>query len=403
MALYKYKGKNTSGETVRGQFNGDVEKLRIDLKAQGVVLLQVEEVRKKLAGGRFQEKDFLVAIEQLYHLLSSGMRLDHALKLMTGSVQKDSSLGFWERVTADVKQGILLSDAIASASRETSGWTVPPLYTRIIAIGENVGELPAALRRMLSHLEFRKELKSELISSLSYPFFLLFMSVVSLVIVVGFIVPRFASVFKAEQMDSLPLISRVVFSLGDLNGEQLQIIALVLMLIVFLLYKNWATAGSIVTANITRFLHLLPFTRRPLQHLDLADVYTALGAMLEGGVDLHRSLIQSSKVARLPALGFLLETTAAGVKEGRPIHESWQSTNLIPAEDNSLVAVGESSARLGDICLKLGERHMQQFRVTVKNSMSLFEPVMILCLGVVIGCIVTGILLAVLSMTDITL
>lgn len=401
MALYTYKGKNISGETVKGQFSGSVEELRADLKGQGVVLTKVEPVKKKIASGGFQEKDFFVSIEQLYHLLVSGMRLDHALKLMINSVRKGSSLNFWELVLADVKQGILLSESIARASESVAGWKIPKLYTQIISVGESVGELPSALKRMLSHLEFRKDLKAELISSLSYPFFLLFMSVVSLFIVVAFIVPRFASVFKADQIENLPLISRVVFSLGDLKGDQIQIFALLLSLLVFLCYKNWTVVGPYISVNMVRLFYIIPFTKKPLQHLDLADVYTALGAMVEGGVDLHRSLIQASKIARLPALAFLLETTATGVKEGRSIHMSWQSTSLIPVEDASLVAVGESSAKLGEICIKLGERHMQQFKITVKGAMSLFEPMMILFLGVAIGFIVTGILLAVLSMTDI--
>ncbi len=398
--IYKYRGKTASGENVQGQFSGEIDELRDKLRSQGVFLIDIKEIFKKQKSGKFREQDFMESIEQLYHLLLSGMRLDKSLKVLIGSMTKKSAHTFWSQVFSQVKQGELLSQAIEKTARDNDGWQVSRLYCQIISVGEKVGELPSALKRLLAHLEFRKSLKSELISSLSYPIFLLCMSMLAIGIVVAVIVPRFAAVFKPEELDSLPLISRVVFSFGSIGGEKGQILLLIFLAGIALLLLNKRLVVPMLSRLFLRLLYTFPVTRRPLLHLDLADVYTAFGSMLEGGVGLHHSLGQSAKIARLPALKYLLETTAIGVKEGQSIFSCWQTSNLVPREDVSLIAVGESSASLGEICLKLGERHMQQFKIKIKSIMALFEPALIMGVGVAIGFLVTGILLAVLSMTD---
>ncbi|MBL4902435.1 type II secretion system F family protein [Desulfocapsa sp. AH-315-G09] len=399
--ILKYKGRSATGEKVTGQFVGEYAEFQKQLQSRGILLLQVKEVRLKRKKGAFTAADFLMAIEQLYHLLTSGMRLDIALQTIMESLQKEKSLRFWQRVLDGVKQGELFSQAIVKGSEEAAGWQVPQLYSSMIAIGEEVGDIGSSLKRLLAHMEFRKSLKSEMISALSYPAFLIVMSIAAIVIVVMVIVPRFATVFQPDELANLPLVSRIVFSLGDLSGETGQIIMLFFMALLLLAWLWQERLKPVISNVFILALHGFPLTRKPLQHLDLADIYTALGAMLEGGIGLHHSLTQAAKVARVPALAFLLDQTAIHVKEGQSIHSLWAASNLVPPEDVSLVAVGESSAGLGKICLRLGQRHMEQFRLQVRGLMSLFEPVMILCLGCAIGFVVTGILLAVLSMTDV--
>ena len=399
--ILKYKGRTATGEKISGQFIGNQQDFKKKLHSQGILLLQVKEVRQKLKSGGFKEADFLMAVEQMYHLITSGMRLDTSLQTMMDSLQKESAQRFWQIVLEEVKQGTLFSQAIVHASSEISGWQVPQLYSRMIAIGEEVGEIGGALKRLLSHMEFRKTLKSELLSSLSYPAFLVVMSVAAITIVILVIVPRFATVFQPEELANLPLVSRVVFSLGNLGSDQARIILALFFLFLLFAWGAREKSGPLLARLLIRLINWFPLTSKPLRHLDLADLYTALGAMLEGGIALHHSLSQAAGVARVPALKYLLEQTAMHVKEGQSIHSLWGASNLIPPEDIALVAVGESAAGLGKICLRLGTRHMEQLRMSVRGLMSLFEPVMILFLGCAIGFVVTGILLAVLSMTDV--
>ena len=399
--ILKYKGRTATGENISGQFIGNHQDFKKKLHSQGILLLQVKEVRQKLKAGGFKEADFLMAVEQMYHLISSGMRLDTSLQTMMNSLQKESAQRFWQIVLEEIKQGTLFSKAIEHASFEVSGWPVPQLYSRMIAIGEEVGEISGALKRLLSHMEFRKSLKSELISSLSYPAFLVVMSVAAIAIVVLVIVPRFATVFQPDELANLPLISRVVFSLGNIGSDQAKIVFALFFLLLLFVWGAREKSGPFLASLMIRFINWFPFTSKPLRHLDLADLYTALGAMLEGGIALHHSLSQAAGVARVPALRYLVKQTAMHVKEGQSIHSLWGASNLIPPEDVSLITVGESAAGLGKICLRLGTRHMEQFRMSVRGVMALFEPVMILFLGCAIGFIVTGILLAVLSMTDV--
>ncbi len=399
--VFSYRGRTPTGETIKGQFTGDREEFLRQLHSQGIVLLQVKEVSHRRQSGRFKEEDFLNAVEQLYHLLQAGMRIDTALKTLIASLQKEQAYRFWSVVLDKVRQGVSFSSAIQAASKDVTGWKVPGLYGQIIAIGENVGDIPSSLERLIAHLEFRRSLTSELRAALAYPAFLLVMSLVSIVIVVLVIVPRFASVFTPAEIASLPLISKLVFSLADISGSGLRMLIVVPLIVLLTLWLFREKMAPVLKRAWIEALNRFPLTEKAARHLDLSDVYTAIGSMLSGNVALPLSLTQASATARLPALRFLLEQTAAGVKQGQSMHSVWAASSLIPPGDNALVAVGESSANLGSIFLKMGQRHLEQFRVVVRGLLSIFEPMMILSLGCVIGLVVTGILLAVLSMTDV--
>lgn len=399
--VYDYSGVTLKGDKVQGTIFAEKGEVQKKLKEQGIFLLDLKQKKQKLTKGRFSEVDFKSGIEQLYHLTLSGMRLDQAIKTVQESSRKEQTHRYWNSVLMEVKQGTPLSFAMERASLDDGGWAIPKLYSQMIGIGEEVGDIPEAMKYLLNHLEFRGKLKSEIISSLSYPAFLVVMSCVSLAIVVLVIVPRFMSVFQPEQLTELPLISKIVFSLGRLGDEGAREIIIVFGLLILFAYFFRNRVGPVINSILINIANAIPFIRTPFRHLDLADVYTSLGVMIKGGVGVHFALDQAAVAARFPALRFLLEQTAKHVKEGKTLHSLWNTSDLISREDVSLIAVGESSANLGEICLKLGARHMEQFRLVVRGIMSLFEPALILCLGAGIGFIVTGILLAVLSMTDI--
>ena len=94
--------------------------------------------------------------------------------------------------------------------------------------------------------------------------------------------------------------------------------------------------------------------------------------------------------------------TAENVKRGIKISDTWSKYSIIPDDVVSLVAVGESSATLGEVFSKLGEKHLEDFKVKISRAMVFLEPAMIVMLGVFIGLIVVSIMLAVLSLTNVS-
>jgi general secretion pathway protein F len=125
--------------------------------------------------------------------------------------------------------------------------------------------------------------------------------------------------------------------------------------------------------------------------------------MLGGGVDVSRALKLSSSVVGSQKLISLLSETNDEIRKGNRISQVWSSNDLIPEDAVSLVVVGESSARLGEIFDTLGKRYLDNFKTGIARSLSLLEPLIIVFVGIFIALVVISIMLSVVSLGDVAL
>ncbi|RLF88320.1 hypothetical protein DRN43_06080, partial [Thermococci archaeon] len=148
------------------------------------------------------------------------------------------------------------------------------------------------------------------------------------------------------------------------------------------------------------FMHL-PFFNVIVLNIELANIFSSLGAMLKSGLELDKALKQANRVAELPYLKALLEETLNEVKKGRRISQIWGNSEVIPREIVSLIVVGENSARLGDVMTNLGSRFLDRFQQVIRKYLAFLEPAIIIFLGFFIGIIVISVMLAVINLSNV--
>jgi general secretion pathway protein F len=135
----------------------------------------------------------------------------------------------------------------------------------------------------------------------------------------------------------------------------------------------------------------------------LANLFSSLGSMLGGGVDLSRALRLSSAVVGSHLLANLIAETNDEVRKGHRISQVWSCNDLIPEDVVSLVVVGENTARMGEIFDTLGKRYLENFKTGIARALSLLEPLIIIVVGFFIALIVISIMLSVVSLGDVAL
>jgi type II secretory pathway component PulF len=391
-----YEGATAQGQKVKGRFRGDRDKFLADVRKKGITILKVKQKKISFKSGRFTEKNLASGIEELRHLINSGMKLDQALQLVVRTSQKGSAINFWQNVLKSVKTGKQFSVAIRETAAEIK-LELPAFYTNVLSVGEEVGDLGLALVKLKDYMDFKSTLISEIKSALAYPAFLLAVSLAALALIFGLILPTFSNIFGPREMEKLPSLSILVFHAGKSFREHLGIIVCafcgLIALVIFFLPVLKKKALQV-------FLHL-PVTRGLVLSMDLANIFTSFGMMLNGGIDLAKALRQTARVARLPALKSLMEHSIEEVKKGNKLSAVWTDSHMIPPDVISLVIVGENSARLGDIMQELGTRFLVGFKRDVKSLTNWLEPVIILVLGGFVGFIVVAIALALVSINEI--
>jgi type II secretory pathway component PulF len=398
MSLFIYEGVTKSGEKVTGKFFGTYDELIKELKREGILLTNIKEEEKKQKKGKFTNEDFSNTIEELDYLISSGVQLDKAISILVKNASKISVAEFWERVLKKLKEGKTLSTALKETGKEKE-FPIPEFYINIISVGEEIGNLHSAFSDIIEDIRFRENLKKEIKSATAYPAFLLIVAVLTVFFVSGFILPKFSEIFTEKELEKLPSISKITLDFGKFVNQNMDIILMGALIILTVIIYGF-TSGYFAK-NLSKIVYSIPVIKNIALKIELANIFSSLGTMLEGGVEISRALKLSSKIARNKTLENILNETVSEIKKGKRISNVWARYDIIPDNVISIVAVAEQSAKLGEVFKNLGKRYMDSFKNDVSRILTFLEPAIIVILGFFVAFIVVAIMLAVVSVSDI--
>ncbi len=395
--IYIYEAVSEDGQKISGVFNGDLESFKRYIREHKLFLISYKEKDIKLKTSKFTVKDYIYFIEELYYLINSGMSVDKALINLIKNAVKESQKNFFEDILKSLKEGNQLSKSIVLAAK-SNNITLDELSVLLIETNETVGNLPLGLKKAQEHLEFKESIFSEIKQAMSYPLFLISMSVILVFFVFIFIVPKFAEIFTPEEFEKLPLLSKTILEIGlyvDNNLYQVLGIFVTFVLVSVLFRKQ-------LFEMLKPYLLQIPLFKELVIKLQLSYFFGAFSLMLEGGFDMKKALYQSSKIITYDKLKSLILKVYDDIKRGEKISESLMGSDLIDSNTISLIAAGENSAKLDEIFNSLSKRYLNEFKKSTASLLSMLEPAVIILMGGVIAVIVISIMLAVMSISDIT-
>ncbi|WP_022851612.1 type II secretion system F family protein [Limisalsivibrio acetivorans] len=398
MRILRYQGIKDGGEKVSGTYAGDEASLVKEMRSQGIIVTEIKE-EKSRSKGRLNKKSFHEGVERLYYLLSAGMKIDEALRIVVKNTENAAASAFWQNVLTYLKQGQVFSTALKNAAEENE-LRIEEFYLNIIGVGEEVGDISDALKTVMEHADFKSKMMAEIRSALAYPSFLLGMSLVAVFFISAFILPKFASIFNESEMARIPAISKLLIDFGKAVNANMKEFVIGFLAIIGL--SGWLISTEGFRRQLRDLVDKTPYLRDLSRKMELSGAFSSLGAMLGGGVEITKAFSMTAKGMRNPELESVMKNTADEIKKGKRVSEVWSTSDAIPGEAVSLVVVGERSARLPEIFRNLGERYLLDFKTAVSRMLTLLEPAVIVLLGLFIAVIVVAIMLAVVSISDIS-
>jgi len=412
MPEFAWRAASPDGQLVQGQSDApSVDTVLGQLRQRGLTPIRVEPSTPGMAGGslgaggalpRFGRRrapsgpvkavDVRALTSELSIMLRAGLALDNALRVLIEMSVKPSVKTLLEELLADVKGGAPFSRAL-NQRRELFG----DFYINMVRSGEASGQMSQVLERLVAHMERLRQLREDVISATLYPAILLCVALLSLVVMLGFVVPQFEKLFH-DMGDALPLPTRVIMTLGTGFRDYGLWIGLAVVAL------GWLTARWLATpAGRTWWqsrLLTVPVIGRLLYQYQLALFARALGTLLANGVPLLTALHIATETVDNVNLRAALGKMAPIVKEGGRMVRAMQATQAFEPLAVNLVRVGEETGRIGPMMNELAEVLDRNVTTGIKRSLTLLEPAMILVLGMMIAVIIVSILLGILSIND---
>ena len=403
MPVFQYKAATIDGEVFNGTLNGTSrEQVVAQIQSLGQIPIQVDEstqpgqsrspARRRRRTRKITDQHISNATRELATLLRAGLPLDRALTILASLSEGERMKQLLEEVREQVKGGNTLADAM-----EAQEGVFSRFYLNLLRAGEAGGALEVVLERLAEHMEQSREVRDTLLSALIYPAILIFVAVVSIFILLGYVVPQFTELFEGVDQ-VLPLPTRITIATGEFLQHYGWIVVLLAAAAAWLVrYQLGQPRGRYQWH--ARFLKL-PLAGSIITKIEVTRFARTLGMLLHNGVPLLKalSIVKDTVDNRVIADG--LERVASSLKEGQSLAAPLTEMAHFPAFAVHMIHVGEESGRLEEILQQVAQVYERETRTTIKRALALLEPVLILVLGVIIAGVIISILMAILGINE---
>jgi len=403
MSLYSYTAVDAASAIKKGVIDdADRASVARRLMAQGLRPLEIKAHRetKRFAfslesfrQNKLTRADIEFFTTQIAMLLNAGLSLDASLRTIKQNSQKPAMKNFAWEIERKLKEGKSFSEALADHSMFS------PMYVNIIRAGEEGGILPAMLLKISEYQKTFQELGQFIVSASIYPLILLVVGLIAIGILVTTILPRFKVLFQGMGQ-RLPANVEIMMSAAGFITDHLFISILLLVAppIALVAYFRTEKGRRVFDEQAIRMWVIADFVR----DLETTRIFRTLEVLVKNGVHLATSLKICSGVASNIEYQRLLNKATTALKEGQAIAPKLRGGHeLFPALAIDLLAIGEESGSVGEVCGQIASHYEKELRERIKRIVALVEPVFILLIAIVAGYVVISMLSVILSINEI--
>lgn len=403
MPEFAYRATDRMGKIVEGLMEASEEKAVVSkLQSMGYIPIKVGSPSKARSFSldiditaffrRISSKDVMTFTQQLSTLISAGLPLDKSLFIVADLTEKGEFQKVINEVLNSIREGITFADALAKHPKVFS-----KLYVNMIRAGEAGGVLELILERLVDFLEGSQELKETITSAMTYPLLLTGFCVVIIVIFLTVIIPMFSGMFE-DAGEKIPPSAQFLLGLSASIKGYWWVIAGLIGGTCFGIKRYLATEnGRLKWDGLKLKLFMI---KTLVQKIEVARFARILGTLLRSGVPILQALnIVKETIGNL-IIARSLVGIHEGIKEGEGISKPLKNANTFPSLAIHMITVGEETGRLDEMLLKVADTYDKDVRNTVKRFISILEPALILFMALIVGSIVITMLLAVISVND---
>lgn len=337
--------------------------------------------------------DLVLFCRQLSTLLESGVSILKSLDIISRQVASRKFYAVAQDLIKNMEAGLSFHEALARHQKVFSD-----LWINLVESGEASGNLAVVLSRLASYLERRDAFNRKFISSLMYPLILLCAGLGALLFLTIKIIPTFTELFKSFDI-TLPLLTRILVAISDFIRRYILAMLGAAFAAGFLFKKYIGTRAG--RMQFEKFQLSLPLFGDFFRAVIVERFSSSMATLIESGVPILYSLEITERTVGNLIVADIVRKVKDAVREGRSLSKPLQDSSFFEPMVVQMVAVGEEIGDLPQMFKRINAFYQEHVETFLTRFTALFEPIMLIFMGAVIGIMVVGMFLPIFKLATI--
>ncbi len=385
-----YKAYDGMGKAVTGIVDaGDAPSAAEMLRGKGLFVAEVKAsiptqgkkatIRRRRSSGSQRLKDVAWFSRQLYVLVSSGTQLADALH----ALERQARPGLWRETLTSLRTRVEEGSSLAAAT-EPHGNYFDPICRNLIAAGESSGHLVEMFDRLAGLKQKQLKIRNSVLGALMYPCMLVTVGVSIFVLLLLFVIPRFAGLFQTMDVP-LPWSTALLLHASEAFRGY--------WWLVLLLVAGAASAGvvGLRTGRGRRLRDTLalrmPYLGGVVRSLATARIISLLGMLMEARIPVLEALRHVRHATGNSFYQELISRAEESVAKGEAMSAAFDNPRLIDPSICEAIRSGESSGEIDRLLLNVSNFLDEENEVIVRSLTSIIEPLVLIVMGLLVGLI----------------
>jgi type IV pilus assembly protein PilC len=364
----------------------------------GALQQSVSPASPELYRAKVKQNELILFTTQLSVMLDSGVVLSDALD----AIAEQAEHGIFKMIIMDIAHKVKSGDNFSKAL----AWYPKVFNTMFISMvkaSEASGKMAQMLNVLSGYLNFESDTRKRIKGALTYPFIMALMAVAATGTLMFFVLPRFMGIYESRGA-ALPKLTQILVSFSKILGN-FEIMTGIITAVIFASIGLYYWAGTLYGRRVIDFIKI----RTPVLGTMFVDtVVTRSMRILATMVNTGVNLLESIEVMQGSCQNYYFQQLWAGVDEkiraGYQLSESIlisHGCELIAPGIIQMLRAGEKSGKLGEVCDKVSVFYEKKLEASIRNVMTLIEPLMITIMGTIIGTIAIALLLPVFRISSV--
>ncbi len=270
-------------------------------------------------------------------------------------------------------------------------------FVGVIRAGEVSSKLPEAFEDLRAYLEWTDGMISQVRQASLYPVIVMVVIFLFAIFLFSFIVPKFSALLSSLKVEQ-PFLTRVVFGTGDVVSSTWWLWLPLLLLLLVGIPLAQKTSPKVALALDRLKLHYPIFGE--------LNLMLALSRFTHNFALLYRAGLPVLQVLQACQQGLVgnkvIELAVAGVEQdvkgGSTISEAMHRHPVFPALLLRMITMGETSGNLDHALINVSDYYNQVIPRRIKAVFSVAEPMLMLLLIMIVGCVALAIYLPIIAL-----
>ena len=345
-------------------------------------------------GGRVKSKVLTTFTRQLATLVDAGLPLLRGLRVLEKQERNPTLKSIIGELAVAIEGGSTFSEGLAQHPKVFNR-----LFVNMVKAGELGGVLEVVLNRLSEFMEKAQKIKGKVKATMFYPVAVLIVATGILSILMVYVIPKFKDVFAGMlEGQALPAFTRFVLAVSDtIKDHFIYTVAGIAVFVIFFMVFVRTKFGRYA---FDKFKLKVPAIGPVVSKIAISRFTRTLGTLVSSGVPILQALTIVKETSGNIVVSNAVGAVHDSVKEGETITAPLEASGVFPPMVISMVDVGEQTGALPEMLLKIADNYDEEVDNAVAAMTSLLEPIMIVCLAVIVGSIVIAMFLPLIDLMN---